>query len=141
MILPVFDSMVISGSITGVISLLGVAVLANDAPTLFDGLIGRGAPEILIAALAGSFTMVMLAQGYTRRARFAAVVAVATVVLGWGFAQYPWLLVDNVTIAEGAGHPATLTALLIAAAIAAVVVTPALVLLFRLVDTDQLGHE
>ena len=131
----------ISGSITGVISLLGVAVLASDAPTLFDGLIGRGAPEILIAALAGSFTMVMLAQGYTRRARFAAVVAVATVVLGWGFAQYPWLLVDNVTIAEGAGHPATLTALLIAAAIAAVVVTPALVLLFRLVDTDQLGHE
>ena len=84
--------------------------------------------------------MIMLAQGYTRSARFAAVIAVATVVIGWGFAQYPWLLVDNVTIADGAGHPATLTALLIASAIAAVVITPALILLYRLVDTDQLGH-
>ena len=130
----------ISGSVTGVISLLGVSVLASDAPTLFDGLTGRGAPEILIAAVAGSFTMIMLAQGYTRRARLSAVVAVATVVIGWGFAQYPWLLVDNVTIADGAGHPATLTALLIASAIAAVVITPALILLYRLVDTDQLGH-
>ena len=83
--------------------------------------------------------MVMIAQGYTRRARFAAVVAVAAVVLGWGFAQYPWLLVDNITIADGAGHPATLMALLIAAALATVIVVPALVLLFRLVDTDQIG--
>lgn len=129
----------ISGSATGIISLAGVAVLATDASTLFDGLTGRGAPEILIAAIAGSFTMVMIAQGYTRRARFAAVVAVAAVVLGWGFAQYPWLLVDNVTIAEGAGHPATLMALLIAAGLATVIVVPALVLLFRLVDTDQIG--
>ena len=130
----------ISGSITGLISLGGIAVLATDAPTLFDGLTGRGTPEIIIAAIAGSFTMVMLAQGYTRRARFAAVAAVGAVMAGWGFAQYPWILVDNVTIADGAGHPATLTALLIAAAIATVLVVPALILLFRLVDTDQLGH-
>lgn len=130
----------ISGAVTGLISLGGIFVLASDAPTLFDGLIGRGGAGILVAALAGSFTMVMLAQGYSRRARFAAVLAVATVVIGWGFAQFPWILVDNVTIAEGAGHPATLTALLIAAAIATLVVVPALVLLFRLVDTDQLGQ-
>ena len=130
----------ISGSVTGVISVIGVFVLASDAPTLFDGLIGRGGPEVFIAAIAGSFTMVMLAQGYTRRARFGAVIAVATVVIGWGFAQFPWILVDNVTIADGAGHPATLTALLVAAGIATVVVVPALVLLFTLVDKNQLGH-
>ncbi len=129
----------ISGSITGLVSLGGIGVLSNDAPTLFDGLTGRGTPEIIIAAIAGSFTMVMLAQGYTRRARFAAVTAVGAVMLGWGFAQYPWILVDQVSIADGAGHPATLTALLIAAAIATVLVVPALVLLFRLVDQDQLG--
>ena len=130
----------ISGSATGVLSLVGIGILANDAPTLFDGLTGRGALEILVAAIAGSLAMVLLAQGHTRRARFAAVAAVGAVMLGWGFAQYPWILVDNVTIADGAGHPATLTALLIAAAIATVLVVPALVLLFRLVDTDQLGH-
>lgn len=130
----------ISGGITGLVSLAGIAVLASDAPTLFDGLTGRGAPEVIIAAIAGSFTMVMLAQGYTSRARVAAVVAVGAVMAGWGFAQYPWILVDQVTIAEGSGHPATLTALLIAAGIATVIVVPALVLLFTLVDKDQLGH-
>ncbi len=130
----------IAGAVTGLISLVGIGVLASDAPTLFDGLTGRGTPEIIIAAIAGSFTMVMLAQGYTRRARFGAVVAVGAVMLGWGFAQFPWILVDNVTIADGAGHPATLTALLVAAAIATVVVVPALILLYTLVDKDQLGH-
>lgn len=128
-----------SGALTGLVSLVGIAVLASDAPTLFDGLTGRGAPEVFVAAIMGSLTMVMLAQGYTRRARFAAVGAVGAVMLGWGFAQYPWILVDNVSISEGAGHPATLTALLVAAAIATVVVTPALVLLYRLVDSDQLA--
>lgn len=129
----------ISGSITGVISLVGVGILANDAGTLFDGLTGRGTAAVIVAAIAGSFTMVMLAQGYTRRARLGAVTAVGAVVIGWGFAQYPWILVDNVTIADGAGHPATLTALLVAAGIATVFVVPSLVLLFRLVDTDQLA--
>lgn len=129
----------ISGGITGIVSLGGIAVLASDAPTLFEGLTGRGAPEVVLAAIAGSFTMIMVAQRRTRRARVGAVVAVGAVVIGWGFAQFPWILVDNVTITDGAGHPATLTALLVAAGIATVVVVPALVLLFRLVDTDQLN--
>jgi cytochrome d ubiquinol oxidase subunit II len=50
--------------------------------------------------------------------------------------QYPWLLVDEVTIAQAAGAPATLRALLVAAALAAVLVLPALAYLLRLTQTE-----
>jgi cytochrome d ubiquinol oxidase subunit II len=71
------------------------------------------------------------------RARLSAVVAVASVIVGWGAAQYPWLLVDEVTISEAAGAPATLRALLLVAAIAGIVVVPPLVYLFRLTQSAE----
>ena len=125
----------LTAAVTGVIALVGVFALRSDAETLFDGLTARGAPEIAVSGLAGIATLLFLRRRELRRARISAVVAVAAVVLGWGFGQYPWILVDSVTIADGAGHPATLTALIIASIIATVVVTPALILLYRFADT------
>ncbi len=65
--------------------------------------------------------------------------AVAAVVSGWGIGHYPWLLVDQVTIAAAAGAPATLQALqalLIVVAPAGVVV-PALAYLYRLTRSPE----
>ena len=62
--------------------------------------------------------------------------AVAAVVLGWGVGQYPWLLVDQVTIADAAGAPATLRALILAVVLAGVIVLPALTYLFRLTQSE-----
>ncbi len=56
---------------------------------------------------------------------------------GWGVAQYPYLLPTSLTIAAGAGAPATLRWVLIVFAIAVVTVVPALALLFVL---DQRGR-
>jgi cytochrome bd ubiquinol oxidase subunit II len=61
---------------------------------------------------------------------------VAAVLLGWGVAQYPWLLVDEVTIADGAGARATLAGLLVVVTLAGVLVLPALAYLFRLTQTE-----
>jgi cytochrome d ubiquinol oxidase subunit II len=65
--------------------------------------------------------------------------AVATVLAGWGFGQYPWLLVDQVTIDEGAGADATLVGLLVATGLACVVVLPPLVWLFRFTQQAPTG--
>lgn len=130
----------ITAAITGAVALIGILPLRSDAETLFNGLTARGAPEIAISVVAGLATLHFLRQRQLKRARVSAVVAVAAIVLGWGFGQYPWILVDSVTIEDGAGHPATLTALLIASAIAAVIITPALVLLYRLAATSRLSH-
>jgi cytochrome d ubiquinol oxidase subunit II len=123
----------------GAIVLAGIPVLAADAPTLVDGLLGRGLPAVLASAVAGLATIGLF---WTRRlaaARVTAALAVASVVAGWGIAQYPWLLVDSVEIDAAAGDPATMTALLWAAAIAAAVVGPPLAYLLRLADTNRVG--
>ena len=73
---------------------------------------------LVVAALAGAVT---LAEVYRRRYRLArvfAVAAVAAVVTGWGVGQYPWILVDELTINDAAGSPASLTGLLAVPALA-----------------------
>ena len=80
---------------------------------------GRAAPLVVVSALAGVATLVLLHRRRYPAARIGAVVAVAAVVIGWGVAQYPWLLVDEVTIADAAGADATLVGLLVVVGLAA----------------------
>lgn len=129
----------VGGAISGLVVLAGIPILIADDQTLVDGLLGRALPLVLISGLAGVATMYYLWHRRYRAARIGAGVAVATVVAGWGAARYPWLLVDEVTIADGAGHRAALIGLLIAAGIAAVLVVPPLVYLFTLADSNLVG--
>jgi cytochrome bd ubiquinol oxidase subunit II len=94
-------------------------------------------PLILVSALAGLATMALVWRRRYRVARLTAVVAVASVVSGWGIGQYPWLLVDQVKIADAGGADATLEALLIVVALAGITVLPALALLFRLTQSHR----
>jgi cytochrome d ubiquinol oxidase subunit II len=57
---------------------------------------------------------------------------VVGVVLGWGVAQFPYLLPQQLTISEGAAPSATLTAVLVVFGAAVVLVLPALALLYTL---------
>lgn len=124
------------GALTGAVVLGALLPIARDAPTLTDGLTGRAAPLIGTSILGGIVTLVLLLRHRPGPARFSAVVAVASVIVGWGIAQYPWLLVDEVTISEGAGAPATLRALLAVAALAGLIVLPPLAYLFRLTQSQ-----
>lgn len=127
----------IVGATTGAVVFAALVPITRDAPTLSDGLTGRAAPLIILSALAGVATLALLVRRRYALARFTAVAAVGAVVCGWGVGQYPWLLVDEVTIAQGAGAPATLRALLVAVALAVVLVLPALVYLLRLTQTEE----
>ena len=115
-----------SGSVAGVAALVGVIPLRDGAPHLFDRLTGRALPVIAVSIAGGAFALVELWRDRPTRARIGAVIAVAAVIAGWGVAQYPWMLLDTATIAETAGNPATLWALLVVFGIAAVTVVPAL---------------
>ena len=123
--------------VTGIVVFAALVPIKHDAPTLSDRLLGVAAPLIVLSAVAGTATLVLLARRRYAVARFSAVVAVASVVLGWGVAQYPWLLVDEVSIKAAAGASATLVGLLVVVGIAAVVVVPALAYLFWLTQTER----
>ena len=59
-------------------------------------------------------------------------------IWGWGVAQYPYLLPERVTIADGAGASATLTSLLIVFGAAVLLVLPAIALLFTLAQRSRI---
>ena len=65
-----------------------------------------------------------------------AIVAVASIVCAWGVAQWPYLLPESLTISAAAAPTGTLTALLVAVGLAAVLVLPGFALLYVL---DQKG--
>jgi cytochrome d ubiquinol oxidase subunit II len=125
------------GAVTGTLVLAALVPIAQDAHTLADGLTGRAAPLIATSVLGGVVTLFLLLRHRPGPARVSAVIAVGSVIIGWGVAQYPWLLVDEVTVAEAAGAPATLRALLVVLALAVVLVLPSLAYLFRLTQTSS----
>lgn len=124
--------------VTGVVALGGIAVLAADAPTLTSGLTGRGATLIVLSAAGGATTIATLWRRQYGRARVAAALSVATVVMGWGVGQYPWLEVDEVSLADAAASPPVLWGLVIGFGAAVLVVVPSLVLLLYLVEQGTL---
>lgn len=125
------------GVVTGLVVFAGLFALRSDAPTLYEGLSGRALPLVLLSAVAGLATLVLIFRRRYGVARFTAIGAVSTVVLGWGVAQYPWILVDQMTFAEAAGAPATLRALVFAVAVAGVIVMPALGYLYWLTQSER----
>jgi cytochrome bd ubiquinol oxidase subunit II len=125
------------GAAAGIIVFAGLFPLLHDAPTLSRGLLGAALPLVAVAALAGVLTLVLLYRRRFSIARITAAAAVGAVVAGWGVAQYPWLLVDQLTINDAAGAKATLAGLVVVVALAVVIVLPAMVYLLRLTQTEK----
>jgi cytochrome d ubiquinol oxidase subunit II len=130
----------IMGVVTGAVVLAALFPLRHDARTLARGLQGKASWLVVLSAAAGSATLWLLYRRSYPRARFTAVAAVAAVIAGWGFAQYPWLLVDQVKIADAAGAHATLVGLLVVVALAAFVVLPAFGYLLWLTQQQEWSH-
>lgn len=127
----------VSGAVAGVVALVAVPIVESDAPTLAQRLQGRAAPLVVLSAAAGGATLWLLWRGRWAWARLGAVVAVASVVVGWGVAQYPDVLVDHLSLVDAAGARSTLVGLLVVFAVAAVTVVPALAWLFVLVNRSN----
>jgi cytochrome d ubiquinol oxidase subunit II len=129
---------------------LGAAVAVGVAALLAFVLAGHGAPRVREAlaarrwswpfhALTGAAAITTIAALATRRFRLArAAVAAQTVLilLGWALAQYPYLVVPDVTVAAAAASPRTQRLLLIILAAGLPVLLPSLWLLFRVFKAD-----
>jgi len=124
--------------VTGAVALAGIGILHADAPHLFSGLLGWGLPCVLASAACGLAALVLLPRAAPAPLRVLAVGAVATVVLGWGVAQYPQLLGTHLTVQQAAAPLPTLVTLTAVAAAALVLVVPATVLLFVLQQRRRL---
>ena len=118
---------------------VGLIVLHQDAPVVFDGLKSRwGLLFAVLAVAAILVTAGLTYRGVLRGSRLSVIAAVTALVLAWGFAQNPYLLPTTMTVAQGAGNADTLRWLIVVTVIAVLLVGPALALLYRLDLTDRL---
>jgi len=125
------------GILTGPAALAATVAIELDAETLADGLHTRGLPLVALSAAGGMASLVLLKKRRWALARLTAVAAVASIVIGWGVAQYDWMLVDELTISEAAGARPTLIGLIIVFGFAAITAVPAMLWLFVLVNQDD----
>jgi cytochrome d ubiquinol oxidase subunit II len=126
----------VAALVAGVLAAAGLVALRSDGRSVYDGLTGDALPLVIVSVLCGGAVLVLLARGIRRGARPLAVGAVAAVVWGWGVAQHPYLLPQTLTIDDAAAPGATLSGVLIVAAVAVVLVLPAIALLFTLVQRN-----
>jgi cytochrome bd ubiquinol oxidase subunit II len=125
----------------GVVAAVGIPVLHSDARYIYEGLVSEGLPFLIGSAACGAAALALLRRGARRALRVLAVGAVVGVIWGWGAAQYPYLLPQDLTIKDGAASSETLTALLVVFGVALVFVVPALALLYTLDQRTVLEEE
>jgi cytochrome bd ubiquinol oxidase subunit II len=125
---------------SGAFAVAGLFALRDEAPYVYDRLLDQGLPLVILSVLCGVGVLVSLLRGWRRPLRPLAVGAVVAVIWGWGVAQFPYLLPTSLKIDQAAAPDPTLGAVLIVFAVAAVVVLPALGLLYRLSQGELLGE-
>jgi cytochrome d ubiquinol oxidase subunit II len=127
--------------VAGVTALIGIFVLRADARYLFDGLTSRALPLVILSAASGTISLVLLLRDANRWARLLAMVAVASIVIGWGVAQWDYLLPTTLTVSEAAAPSGTLAALIVATVLLLAVVVPGFALLYTLDQKSLLPEE
>ena len=126
----------IAAVVTGGLAAAALVLMESDAKYVFDGLTGDALPLVILSLLCGIAVLVLLRRGARRGARPLAVGAVAAMIWGWGVAQHPYLLPQDLTIADAAAPSATLTSVLIVFGVAVVLVLPSIGLLYTLVQRN-----
>jgi cytochrome bd ubiquinol oxidase subunit II len=127
--------------VAGVTALVGIFVLRSDARYLFDELTTRALPLVIVSAASGAASLVLLVRRAERGARILAIAAVAGLVIAWGVAQWPYILPTSLKVSEAAAPSGTLTALLVATVLFALIVLPGFILLYVLDQKDLLPEE
>jgi cytochrome d ubiquinol oxidase subunit II len=122
----------LAGTFVVALAVIALPLLYLDAPHLWTRLMDISAAPVLIAGIISA-----LFSGWTllwRRyvlARASAIVQITCLLLGWGLAQYPYLVYPDVTVHAAAAPEATLRFVLYAIVGGAVLLVPSLWLLFR----------
>lgn len=127
--------------VAGALGLAGIFVLRADAPLLFDGLLGRAMPVVVLSVVAGVASIVLLVIRRYPPARLTAGAAVATILIGWATAQYPYMLLPFLTIEQAARGRATLIAMTVALVLGALILVPALVYMYVLFQRPPAAAE
>ncbi len=123
-----------AGVVTGALAGGTFAELSASAPYVFARLTGIALPLVTISIAAGIAVLTMLWLRWYRALflRVTAAIAVASIVWGWGLAQYPYLIPTSLPLAAGSAPTGSLVGEFVVAGIAVLLVAPGFALLYFL---------
>ena len=96
---------------------------------------------MIVSALCGTASLVLLLRDAARGARLLAIVAVAGIVGGWGVAQWPYILPTSLEVSDAAAPSGTLATLVVATVLLVLIVVPGFSLLYTLDQKSLLPEE
>jgi cytochrome d ubiquinol oxidase subunit II len=129
----------ISGIVSVVAAVAAYIVAGDSAQGILDGLSGS-LYGLLVEIGAAAAALVAFQALWSRsylRARVAAAAQVALIVIGWGIAQYPYVVRPELTIFNCASPTNIVSDLNLAVAIGAVILIPSLVVLIFVFKTER----
>jgi cytochrome d ubiquinol oxidase subunit II len=133
-----------AGLAAGAVAIAGIVVLHFDAERIFRRLTeGEGLPALVVSLIAGIATLLLVWHRRYEPARYTAALAVAATIAGWAVAQNPVFL-QGLTVRQAAAGRDALVAVVVATLVGALLLFPALALLFRLTLGGELrsrGHD
>jgi len=138
----------------GIAAILGLVELHAEARYIFDRLTSEGLPLIALSAICGTAVLTTLLRPTGLKSthidgnspvggkllRPLAAGAVVSVIWGWGVAQFPYLIPTSLKITQSAAPPDTLSTVIVVFIVAAILVLPALGLLYWLSQKELLGE-
>jgi len=118
-----------------------LAAAAFDAPEFFRAFTGGrwSIPLVALDAVAATGTIAFLALRRYPLARACAAAQVSLLLIGWGMAQYPYLVRPDITVFSAAASPGTLRFLLGAIGAGAAFLFPAIFFLFWIFKREALS--
>ncbi len=120
----------IAGALTAALGLLGLILSPSEAPFLWNGMLDKAIPVVIVTMLVGVAAAAALWFRRYGWARVLIVAEVAFLLLSWGVSQYPYIIPPDVTAANASSPQETQVFLLIGIIIALIIVVPSLWFLF-----------
>lgn len=128
----------LAGTVVVALTVLTLPFLYLEARHLWDGLIHmRVAPVVLAGILAALISGWALLRRRYRLAQFSTIAQIGLLLLGWGLAQYPFIIYPDVTIWDAASPPDTLLFVLYSLPVGGAILLPSLWLLFRVFKASR----
>jgi len=131
---------IIAGAVTAVLGAIAAALARWEDPLLWSGLIGKALPLSLGAVLVGLATAGALILGGYRLARILVAAETALIIGAWGVAQYPYMVVPDLTVQNAASPASTLTLAIISSLIGLLILLPSLWYLFVIFKIPTGAH-
>jgi cytochrome d ubiquinol oxidase subunit II len=136
-----------AAAVAGAAAAFGLVELHAEARYIFDRLTDEGLPLVVLSAVCGIGVLATLLSAARRPAaasswllRPLAAGAVVAVIWGWGVAQFPYLIPTSLKITQSAAPADTLSTVIVVFIVAAILVLPALGLLYWLSQKELLSE-